>query len=125
MLDITVLLENLEELASKDLQEKLWLHGNKNRMSTFTEAICGIFDDARLTRALETGYIENNFSSELFLTAKKLDQLIDLIPENLPPEKIIKHPKMCIVRVLSFRLLVLFKKEYKLKMQFQQVSLKP
>ena len=114
MLDITVLLENLEELASKDLQEQLWLHRNKNRMSTFTEAICGIFDDARLTRALETGYIENNFSSELFLTAKKLDQLIGLIPENLPPEKIIKHPKMCKVRFLSGKLLVLFAQECKI-----------
>ena len=87
MLDINLLLENLEELASKDLQEQLWLNGNKNRMSTFTEVICGIFDDARLTRALETSYIENNFSSELFLTAKKLDQLIDLIPKNLLPDK--------------------------------------
>ena len=82
MLDITVLLENLEELASKVLQKQLWLHGNESKMSTFIEVICGIFDDARLARALETGYIENNFSSELFLMAKKLDQLIDLIPEN-------------------------------------------
>ena len=55
MLDINLLLENLEELASKDMQEQLWLHRNKNRMSTFTEAICGIFDDARLTRVLDTG----------------------------------------------------------------------
>ena len=83
-------------------------------MSTFIEVICGIFDDARLARALETGYIENNFSSELFLTAKKLDQLIDLIPENLPPEKIIKHPKMYIVRFLSGQLLVLFAQECKI-----------
>lgn len=114
MFDINLFLENLEELASKDLQKQLWLHGNKNRMSTFTEAICGIFDDARLTRALETGYVENNFSSELFLTAKKLDQLVGLIPDNLPPEKIIKHPKMCIVRFLSGKLLVLFAQECKI-----------
>ena len=114
MLDIHLLMENLKELASKDLQEQLWLHGNKNRMSTFTEAIYGIFDDVRLTRALETGYIENNYSSKLFLTAKKLDQLIDLIPENLSPEKIIKHPKMYIVRFLSGKLLVLFAQECKI-----------
>ena len=114
MLDIHLLMENLEELANKDLQEQLWLYGNESKMSTFTEAICGIFDDARLTRALETGYIENNFSGELFLTAKKLDQLIDLIPENLPPEKIIKHPKMCKIRFLSGKLLVLFSQECKI-----------
>ena len=113
MFDINLLLENLEELASKNLQEQLWLHGNKNKMSNFTEAICGIFDDARLTRALETGYIENNFSGKLFLTAKKLDQLIGLIPENLPPKKIIKHPKMFKVRFLSGKLLVLFAQECK------------
>jgi len=111
MLDMTILLENLRELASEELQRKLWVHGNENQMSSFTEAICGIFDDARLTRALDTGYLEDNFSVEICQKVKKLDKLISQIPEDLPPEKIIKHPKMNAVRELSDELLVLFEGE--------------
>ncbi len=111
MLDMIILLENLNELASKELQEKLWLHGNENQMSSFTEAICGVFDDARLTRALETGYLKNNFSGVLCQKVEKLDQLINLVPEELPPEEIITHPKMSAVRALSGELLDLFKSE--------------
>lgn len=111
MLDMNILLENLRELASEELQKKLWLYGNENQMSSFTEAICGVFDDARLTRALETGYLENHFSSELCQKVKKLDQMINLVPEDLPPEQIINHPKMGVIRALSGELLDLFESE--------------
>ena len=111
MIDHKMLLWRLEELASEEQQEKLWLHGNENQMSSFTEAICGVFDDARLTRALETGYLENNFSRELCQKVEKLNQLINLVPEDLPPEKIIKHSKMNAIRALSGELLDLFESE--------------
>ena len=114
MLDITILLENLRELASEELQRKLWVHGNESQVSSFTEAICGIFDDARLTRALDTGCLENNFLVEICQKVVKLDKLIDQIPEDfedLPPEKIIKHSKMNAMRALSDELLVLFEGE--------------
>jgi len=111
VLDMAILLENLRELASEELQEELWLYGNENQMSSFTEAICGVFDDARLTRALETGYLKNNFSSDLCQKAKKLDQTINLVSEDLPPAEIIKHPNMSAVRVLSGDLLDLFESE--------------
>ncbi|WP_127560824.1 hypothetical protein [Saccharospirillum alexandrii] len=111
MIDVVILLDKLSELASKELQENLWLHGNENQMSSFTEAICGVFDDARLTRSLETGYLERNFSNELCRKTIKLDQAIKLIPEDLAPEDIIKHPKMKIVRLLASELLVLFESE--------------
>ena len=89
MLDMVVLFENLSELASKELQEQLWLYGNEGQMSSFTESICGVFDDAKLTRALETGYIEKKFSSNLCKKVKQLDQAINLVPEDLPPAEII------------------------------------
>lgn len=108
MLDVTILLENLKELASEELQRKLWVHGSESQMSSFTEAICGIFDDANLTRALDTGYLKNNFSIEICQKVERLDKLISQIPEGFPPEKIIKHPKMNIIRALSDELLTLF-----------------
>jgi hypothetical protein len=111
MLIKNILLESLEELSDKELQEKLWLHGDENGISSFTEACCGLFDDAGLSRAVETGYLEKYFSKELCHKVDKLEWLLDKISEYLPEEEIIKHPKMDEVRVLSGELLALFKNE--------------
>ena len=111
MLIKDIFLESLEELSSKELQEKLWLNGDENRISSFTEACCGIFDDAGLSRAVETGYLEKYFSRELCHKVDKLDWLLDKIQEDLPPKEIIRHPEMDEVRVLSGELLALFESE--------------
>lgn len=108
MINMTILLEGLAELASEDLQRRLWLHGNENQMSSFTEAICGVFDDAGLTKAMESRYLDKNFSRELCQKVERLDQLINLIPEDCAPKDIIEHPKMAAVRALSNDLLDLF-----------------
>ncbi len=111
MLDKNILLRNLRELASEELQKKFWVYGDANQMSSFSEAICGVFDDAKLTRALESGYLENHFSKNLCQKVKKLDQIIKLIPENLLPVDILKHPQMDGIRSLSGELLGLFEIE--------------
>ncbi len=39
MLNIKLLKENLVEISSKDMQLALWLNGDENNMSSFTEVI--------------------------------------------------------------------------------------
>ncbi len=51
MINSIPLLEGLRELAEAALQEKLWVNGNQDQMSSFTEAMSYVFDDAGIARA--------------------------------------------------------------------------
>ena len=114
MLNLDSLLESLKELSSKEDQKKLWLHGDKNNMSSFTEAICCIFDDAGLTRAMESDYLKNNFSRDLCQKVERLNCAIDLVSDDLTPSELIECPEMNRIRVLSQELLEMFEVERKL-----------
>ena len=112
MLHEKILIEGLYEMSSKEFQEEYWLSGDDpSKMSSFDEAVCYIFDDAGLTRAVETGYLAENFSKEVCLKVTKLDKMIKLVPDDAPTEDIIEHPKMEKVRRLSRELYFLMKKE--------------
>lgn len=104
-------MEGLEELSDREEQIKLWWHGNEKNMSSFSEAICAVFDDAGISRAMENGYLCSNFSQQLCQKISALDHAVNLIPENENPQDIINHPRMDNVRLLASELLDLFKAE--------------
>lgn len=108
MLNNQILLDSLNELASEELQWKLWVHGNDNLMSSFTEAVCGVFDDSGLDRAKKTGYLANNFPVEICVLVDRLYKLIRKVPDNLKPEETINHPEMQSIRLVSYELLNFF-----------------
>ncbi len=109
MINLPLLIENLEELSSKERQMKLWL-SDSNDFSSFTEAICGVFDDAGLSRALDKGYAEKNFSSNLLLKFRQLNHAVGQVPEDLAPLEIIEHLHMEKVRILATEILALLNK---------------
>jgi len=111
MLIMESLVDGLEEFADKDLQERLWLHGDRNEMSTFEEACSRVFDDSGLTRAVESGYLKENYSESLCKKIRDFDQLLNVLPVNAKPEEVIHHPKMKDVRQMAGEILELFSQE--------------
>lgn len=112
-----ILLESLEELSSRKLQEDLWVNGTPGYMSTFIEAYSCLFDDAGLSKAMDKGELEEHFSP---MTCKKVNELDKLLRDiskgdDGDPIKIIENPHMEIVRSLSGELLALFKNELKIE----------
>lgn len=107
MIDKALLVDKLKELASKDLQVRLWLQGSDNLMSSFEEAICGAFDDAGLTRAIDSGFLSKNYSDELCQMVNQLNTAVDKIPAMIAPQQVIDHPAMAEIRALSSRILEL------------------
>jgi hypothetical protein len=111
MINKSSLFEGLRQFASRKIQETLWLNGSDSRMSSFTEAMSYVFDDAGIARAIETGYLQKHFSEKLCRKMDELRRLLHKIPANDQPRNIILHPKMDQIRVLAAELLDLFSTE--------------
>ena len=110
MIDWKILRDSLSELASQDLQERYWLHGAEfNEISSFEEAICGVFDDSGLSRAIDTGWVAKNVAVEVRSVIAELDKAVGLVPQGQAPEVVISHPAMDEVREVAGRLLGLFR----------------
>jgi hypothetical protein len=101
-IQIAALIDGLNELSNRERQEQLWLSdGSSGEVSSFTEAICGVFDDSGVTRGIESGAISGS-TAALF---NELKALISKIPEDVPPEETINNPLMIEVRRVSLELL--------------------
>lgn len=111
ILDVENLLDSLSELASKDEQIKLWVHGGESQMSSYEEAVCGVFDDSRLAEAIDSGELKGKFSSELYALTVKLDSQVRKIPSGLSPDSIVNHPEMDELRSLAGQLRELLERE--------------
>lgn len=88
MINSVPLFEGLRELVDAELQEKLWVNGNQDQMSSFTEAMSYVFDDAGIARAIDSGYLQENFSSALCNKVAELRRLLHQIPDNSSPRDI-------------------------------------
>ena len=120
MINYTPLLVGLEELATIEIQHSRWVEG-KNEISSFTEAICQVFDDSHLAKAIDSGHLANEFSNEIFSNVTKLDKLIDSIPEFESPQVIIEHPKMKNIRNLAQELFMQFR-DRKTRQAYNEVN---
>jgi hypothetical protein len=107
MIEHTSLLDGLRELASLDLQIRLWLDGEDDQMSSFTEAICKVFDDSGLTRIVEANELKKYFPDEICSRINNLDRLINCVPEFAEPHEIVEHPEMNQIRLVAAELLKL------------------
>ena len=116
MLEQNTLRWCLEELASREWQETVWLAKREGVMSTFDEAVCGVFDDAQLTRAIESGYLRKHHSAAFCDKVDALDRTISAIyaeskSKNCMPEGILDHSEMERMRRLAAELLELLPRE--------------
>jgi Lon protease-like protein len=111
MISAETLRWSLEELASKEEQERLWLGRNKDEISSFEEARCGVFDDAGLTRAIDSGFLADNYSEAFCGKVDELHRSVKSIPDNSKPEDVLNHPEMERIRCLATALLEMLPNE--------------
>lgn len=101
MLTRTSVIWALEELSSRDDQVRLWLSdGSSGEVSSFAEAICGVFDGG-VSKELESEKVAANLKSSF----GRLRALVATIPTDIPPQELIDHPKMEDIRRLSLELI--------------------
>ena len=93
----------LDELSNPILQKKLWIEGGEEGISSFAEAVCSVFDDSGLFRAIESEDIPEPFLSSFL----KLGDLVREVPDNKSPEETINHPEMQNIKEVSLELLQL------------------
>jgi hypothetical protein len=106
-------IELLNELADEGFQRKVWLAPDGPKISSFDEAICGLFDDTGLGDLLEK-QSPPVFTSEIDTILRELDQLstqASHLFRTMPPASIVDHPKMCEVRCMAAKVLAQMEQE--------------
>lgn len=95
-------LEGLTELSDSNIKKELWID-EIGGMSSFTEAICNVFDDSGLAVLINEDGLEEPYLSKF----NELGSLLRQIPEHDAPEDIINHPNMKEVQKVSNELIKL------------------
>jgi hypothetical protein len=100
MTDKQKFLDGLKELGDESYQKRVWCGGGGAEMSSFTEAVCTLFDDSGLAIALEKQH-RILFSLKLDEDIRKLRSVIKSIDGFKSQEEIVEDPKMKTVRILA------------------------
>lgn len=101
MTDKDMIIDALKELSDEAYQRRVWCGAGGQEMSSFCEAICGLFDDSGLGSALETSTHRHIFSSNVDESLRELRVAISKINQSAPPADLIRDPKMQLVRELA------------------------
>ena len=107
-MNLELILEALRELSDAEYQSVLWSGKIAGEQSSFTEAVCVLFNDAGLERALDSGELEKDYSTILCLRARQLSTLVTLVDDTGNPNHTLNHPKMNAVRDAARELRKLF-----------------
>lgn len=107
-MNLDLIFEVLRELANADYQAALWTGQVEGEHSSFTEAVCVLFDDAGLARAIDSRTLEKMYSKALYECALELRTLVALIDDTGTPEQTLNHPKLDTLREVAFKLHNLF-----------------
>lgn len=107
-MNLELILEVLRELSDADYQAALWTGKLEGEQSSFTEAVCALFDDAGLARAIDSGNLEKSYSNALCMQARQLRALVALIDDTRTPEDTLNNPKMNEMREVASELNKLF-----------------
>jgi hypothetical protein len=102
------IVECLTELSDESLQRRRWLAEGVDpsgavEMSSFEEAVCGLFDDTGLSGALEKG--ATGFGEDVDRQLRELHKLLNPIDSRRSPKEIMSDPRMARVRKISSDLL--------------------
>lgn len=107
-------IEGLQELADESYQRRVWLGASCTEMSSFVEAVCGLFDDSGLSAEMDREKKHILFSISVDKVLRQLDYVINHTSQEfdrLPPAVMIGHPKMQEIRQLSAIVLAKLKEE--------------
>ena len=94
--------EALQELSDESYQRRVWMASSGPEVSSYTEAVCMLFDDSGLDLRLESG---EAFGGSIDSLLKQLGVLLDGVPSNRAPLDIINDERMVDVRKLASRIL--------------------
>ena len=101
MIDKEKVIAGLRELSDEGFQRRVWLASSGPEISSFSEAICQLFDDTGLDGALENTEHPTGFREEVNVSLRKLSQLVGRAAQtfrSLPPTAVIEHPQMRVIR---------------------------
>ncbi len=107
-------IEHLRELSDYSFQRRVWLASSGPEVSSFTEAVCGLFDDTGLSDVLESPRRTIVFGPQIDERLDKLRQDIEPVlrlEEQLPPEALIESDKMKSIRRAAHEILSLIEKD--------------
>jgi hypothetical protein len=99
--------DSLQELRDEKYQRRAWLSSSGPEISSFVEAICGLFDDSGLGDALDKEEVV--FTGEIDRLLRELRQAVQATDQALPPAQLIIDKKMVAIRELATMLLHLIK----------------
>ncbi|HEX5442955.1 MAG TPA: hypothetical protein VFW87_03960, partial [Pirellulales bacterium] len=98
-------IHSLEELADIRMQHRRWLSAGGSEVSSFTEAVCQLFDDTGLGDALEKPDAPPVFSASIDDRLRELSKAVGRFDHEIEPQKQIDHPDMQTIRDLAARIL--------------------
>jgi len=107
-MNLELILEALRELSDADYQSALWDGKSAGEQSSFTEAVCVLFDDAGLAREIDSGSLERTYSKPLCQCARQLRTLVALIDDTGTPEQTMNQSKMNALREMAHELREMF-----------------
>jgi hypothetical protein len=106
--------EYLHELADEGYQRRVWLASSGPEVSSFVEAVCGLFDDTGLAVDLDDARRPGVFSVEIDESLRQLRQLIahtDISLDVMPTAAVIEHPGMREIRCMAAMILAQMERE--------------
>lgn len=106
---VSIVLDCLREFSDASYQKRVWNASSGPEVSSFSEAVCQLFDDSGLDVELDKG--STVFSSHLDLKLKSLRSKLSSIEKEMSPNEIINDPKMQAIRELSHEILSQMREE--------------
>jgi hypothetical protein len=106
-----VIIECLKELSNRQRQEKLWMSSGPPEVSSFVEAVEGLFTDSGLGDALSSN--ATGFSQGAESKLRELEKQLKKVDSHGGPMKVINDPAMPRIREMAAEILSLIENEMK------------
>lgn len=90
----------LHELADMSFQDRVWVRGVGPEVSSFTEALCGLYDDSTLGDRLEEGTADGLVGPAAALQLESLLVQLKALPD-LPDAELVELPEWADIRVAA------------------------
>lgn len=103
----------IREIANHEFQERVWVRGEGPEVSSFTEAICRLFDDYNFDDFLDEHWHNFGFSSQLYPMLDELRNRLNEYEEKETDAEIVRDERWDEIR--EFAKVVLLELDRELK----------
>ncbi|MDY6803726.1 MAG: hypothetical protein SXA11_07955 [Cyanobacteriota bacterium] len=103
----------VREIANPEFQERVWVRGEGPEVSSFTEAICRLFDDYNFDNFLDEHWQNFGFSSKLYPMLDELRNRLNEYEEKETDAEIVRDERWDEIR--EFAKVVLLELDRELK----------